>query len=166
MSKENFGRRSMRMRGALLTDAMSDDQRRAAVSGINRTKVLDFTDHLFRRGADRRVHPLQFGFFRRKLPHAAAPRHADPHPARVLSVARVRLSESDVAMAAARLALSPYHGRASRRTPPPVTHFERSIAAAYRRGRKPIISSKVFADKIPHTHGAPVRAPAAVAAAE
>ena len=137
--------------------------RRALVSGINRTKVLDSL--IIFSGAARieGVHPLQFGFLRRKLRRQR--RYGMPvvhpfafYPWRLADFVKVtsrwlllvwryrRIMAKVVSDPAARSyfdeALRP-HG-----SPGETDHFV-----------------EVFADKIPHTHGAPVR-PAAVAAAE
>ena len=62
--------------------------RRAVVSGINRTKVLDSLTMFSGAVADRRRASAAIRFFSPQGAHAAPLRHADPQPACVLSVAR------------------------------------------------------------------------------
>ena len=50
--------------------------RRAVVSGINRTKVLEFADHLLRRGPDRGGASAAIRIFPPQIPQAAPLRHA------------------------------------------------------------------------------------------
>jgi hypothetical protein len=129
--------------------------RRAVASGINRTKVLDsliiFSGSVGIEG----VHPLQFGFFRRKI--RTQRRHGLPirnaltfYPWRLLDALRAtarwlrlmrryrrimaRVVADPAALAHVDEALRPHGGEGE------IDHFV-----------------EVFADKIPPTHGAPSR---------
>ena len=136
--------------------------RRAIASGINRTKLLDSLTIFSGAARIEGVHPLQFGFFRRKIAHAAPLRHADRQSAGILSLARARLSQSHLAMAAAYLALPPHHGARGRGSGRDA-YTDEALQPHTGAGETDHFV-EVFADKIPHTHGAPVRAPAAAAA--
>ena len=108
--------------------------RRAMVSGINRTKVLDSLTIFSGAARIEGVHPLQFGFFRRKLRTQRRSGMPMRQSAGVLSVARARFSQSAVAMGAADLALSPHHGAGDEGSGREQL-FRRGVAAAYRRRR-------------------------------
>jgi hypothetical protein len=137
--------------------------RRAIVSGINRTKVLDSLTIFSGAARIDGVHPLQFGFFRRKLRKQR--RSGMPirnplafYPWRALDFLKVtsqwlrliwryrrimaRVTKDPAAGSYVDEALRPHTGAGE------TDHFV-----------------EVFADKIPHTHGAPVRVAAAVGAA-
>jgi radical SAM superfamily enzyme YgiQ (UPF0313 family) len=129
--------------------------RRATASGINRTKVLDsliiFSGSVGIEG----VHPLQFGFFRRKI--RTQRRHGLPvrsaftfYPWRLLDALR----------ATARwLRLMRRYRHIMRRVaadPAALTHFDEALRPHGSEGEIDHFV-EVFADKIPHTHGAPVR---------
>ncbi len=108
------------------------------------------------------VHPLQFGFVRRKL--RTQRRYGMPivnplvfYPWRALDF--LKAAAQWLRLVAA---LSPHHG-ARRRGSAARSLYRRGVAAAYRR-RETDHLVEVFADKIPNTHGAPVRAAAAAAA--
>jgi len=137
--------------------------RRAVVSGINRTKVLDSLTIFSGAARIEGVHPLQFGFLRRKI--RTQRRHGMPilhpllfYPWRLADFLKVtsqwlrliwryrRIMARVVKDPAARSyfdeALRPHA------SPDEMDHFV-----------------EIFADKIPHTHGAPVL-PTALTAAE
>jgi len=137
--------------------------RRCIASGINRTKLLDSLTIFSGAARIEGVHPLQFGFFRRKLRRQR--RSGMPvvnplvfYPWRAIDFLKVcgqwgrliwryrrimaRVLKDTAAKDYMDEALQPHTGTGD------TDHFV-----------------EVFADKIPHTHGAPVRAPA-VAAAE
>ncbi len=137
--------------------------RRAIVSGINRTKVLDSLTIFSGAARIDGVHPLQFGFFRRKLRKQR--RSGMPirnplafYPWRALDFLKVtsqwlrliwryrrimaRVTKDPAAGSYVDEALRPHTGAGE------TDHFV-----------------EVFANKIPHTHGAPVRVAAAVGAA-
>ena len=133
--------------------------RRAIVSGINRTKVLDSLTVFSGSVRIEGVHPLQFGFLRRKI--RTQRRYGIPivnpllfYPWRVadfLTVAvrwlrLIRRYRRIMARVKADSAAANYFDEALRphTAPGETDHFV-----------------EVFADKIPHTHGAPVRASAA-----
>jgi hypothetical protein len=136
--------------------------RRCIASGINRTKLLDSLTIFSGAARIEGVHPLQFGFFRRKLRQQR--RSGMPivnpllfYPWRALDFFKTtsrwlrlvwryrrimaRVVADPAASAYTDEALQPFTGAGE------TDHFV-----------------EVFADKIPHTHGAPVRAPAAAAA--
>jgi len=138
--------------------------RRCIASGINRTKLLDSLTIFSGAARIEGVHPLQFGFFRRKLrkQRRSGLPLVNPllfYPWRALDFLKItsqwlrlvwryrRIMARVVADPAASSyvdeALRPHTGTGE------TDHFV-----------------EVFADKIPHTHGAPVRAPVAAAAAE
>ncbi|HUI14664.1 MAG TPA: radical SAM protein, partial [Xanthobacteraceae bacterium] len=137
--------------------------RRCIASGINRTKLLDSLTIFSGAARIEGVHPLQFGFFRRKLRRQR--RSGMPvvnplvfYPWRAIDFLKVcgqwgrliwryrrimaRVLKDTAAKDYMDEALQPHTGTGD------TDHFV-----------------EVFADKIPLTHGAPVRAPA-VAAAE
>ena len=134
--------------------------RRGVASGIHRTKLVDSL--IMFSGAMRieGVHPLQFGFVRRKI--RTQRRYGLPivnplmfYPWRAYDFVKVaaqwlrliRRYRRMMARVVADPASGSYFDEAlkPRTTPGETDHFV-----------------EVFADKIPHTHGAPVRAPAAV----
>ena len=137
--------------------------RRALVSGINRTKVLDSL--IIFSGAARieGVHPLQFGFLRRKLRRQR--RYGMPvvHP---FAFYPWRLADF-VKVASRWLLLVWRYRRIMAKVvsdPAARSYFDEALRPHGSPGETDHFV-EVFADKIPHTHGAPVR-PAAVAAAE
>ncbi|MGB8740708.1 MAG: radical SAM protein [Xanthobacteraceae bacterium] len=128
--------------------------RRAIASGINRTKVLDSLTIFSGAARIEGVHPLQFGFFRRKLrkQRRSAMTVLNPlifYPWRVFDFLKVctqwgrliwryraimrKVAKDPAAQAYFDEALRPHTGAGE------TDHFV-----------------EVFADKIPHTHGAPV----------
>jgi hypothetical protein len=129
--------------------------RRAIVSGINRTKVLDSLIMFSGSAMIEGVHPLQFGFVRRKV--RTQRRSGMPvvnplifYPWRVLDfwrvaaqwIGRVRRYRQIMKRVAADPAKMSYVDEAL--TPIAAGHQDHFVEA--------------FADKIPKTHGAPVRA--------
>ena len=130
--------------------------RRALVSGIAPKKILDLL--IIFSGAARieRVHPLQFGFFRRKV--RTQRRHGmlvvNPllfYPWRVF----------DILQTAARwLRLLMRYRRIMARViadPATGTYSDEALRPSVAEGENDHFV-EVFADKIPHTHGAPVSA--------
>jgi hypothetical protein len=134
--------------------------RRAVVSGINRTKILDSLTIFAGAARIEGVHPLQFGFLRRKLrtqrrrgmPVLTLPVFYAWRVADFLKVTSrwlrlvwryrrimARVKADPAAHAYLDEAMRPYTGAGE------TDHFV-----------------EMFADKIPHTHGAPVRVAAAV----
>jgi hypothetical protein len=163
MSKETWTRVYADAWTRYYTDAHVETiMRRAIVSGINRTKVLDSLTIFSGAARIEGVHPLQFGFLRRKLRKQR--RSGMPvlnplvfYPWRVVDFLKTtsqwlrliwhyrrilaRVAADPAARSYVDEALSPHTGVGE------TDHFV-----------------EVFADKIPHTHGAPARAPTAVAA--
>ena len=137
--------------------------RRAIASGINRTKVLDSLTIFSGAARIEGVHPLQFGFLRRKV--RTQRRYGMPvlHP---LAFYPWRFFDfSKVAAQWLRL-IWRYRRIMARvaRDPAARTHFDEALRPHTSPGETDHFV-EVFADKIPHTHGAPVR-PAAIVAAQ
>jgi hypothetical protein len=133
--------------------------RRAMVSGINRTKVLDSL--IIFSGAARieGVHPLQFGFFRRKLRRQR--RHGLPvlnpllfYPWRVADFLKVTSQWLWLVWRYRRIMARVVADPAS------CTHFDEALRPHLGEGEIDHFVG-IFADKLPHTHGAPVRVAAA-----
>ena len=137
--------------------------RRAMVSDINRTKVLDSLTIFSGAARIEGVHPLQFGFLRRKI--RTQRRHGTPilhallfYPWRLADFLKVtsqwlrliRRYRRIMARVVKDPAARSYFDEALRphASPDEMDHFV-----------------EIFADKIPHTHGAPVL-PTALTAAE
>jgi len=163
MSKESWTRVYADAWTRYYTDAHVETiMRRAIASGINRTKVLDSLTIFSGAARIEGVHPLQFGFLRRKLRKQR--RSGMPvfnpllfYPWRAVDFLKVtsqwlrlvwryrrimaRVAADPAAKSYFDEALSPHTGVGE------TDHFV-----------------EVYADKIPHTHGAPARAPTAVAA--
>ena len=108
--------------------------RRCIASGINRTKLSGFADHLLRRGADRGCASAAVRIFPTQIAPATPLRHADRQSAAILSLARARLSQNHLAMAAACLALPPHHGACGRGSGRRRL-YRRGLAAVYRHRR-------------------------------
>ena len=130
--------------------------RRAVVSGINRTKVLDSLTIFSGAARIEGVHPLQFGFFRRKL--RAQRRPACRSSIRWYSIrggcsifSKSRSQWARVIVRYRRIMARVMADPASR------THFDEALRPHTGAGETDHFV-EVFADKIPHTHGAPVRA--------
>jgi len=137
--------------------------RRAVVSGINRTKVLDSLTMFSSAARIEGVHPLQFGFFRRKI--RTQRRHGMPivnplvfYPWRIVDFVKVCSQWARVIFRYRRMMAKVMKDPASR------THFDDALSLHTGSGETDHFV-EVFADKIPHTHGAPVM-PAHVAAIE
>ena len=161
MSKEMF----MRAYADAWTRYYSDEHvekimRRAIASGINQTKVRDALTIFAGSVRIEGVHPLQFGFFRRKV--RTQRRSGRPilnpllfYPWRLFDILKVvsrwlslaRRYRRLMARVAADAASGSYSDEALR---PHTVAGETDQFV------------EVFADKIPHTHGAPIRAAAAV----
>ena len=138
--------------------------RRAVVSGINRTKVLDSLTMFSSASRIEGVHPLQFGFFRRKL--RTQRRYGMPivnplafYAWRFVDFVKVCSQWARVILRYRRMMAKVTKDPASR------THFDEALRPQGVHGETDHFV-EVFADKIPHTHGAPVmpvRVPAAAA---
>jgi hypothetical protein len=139
--------------------------RRAVVSGINRTKVLDSLTIFSGAARIEGVHPLQFGFLRRKV--RTQRRSSMPmlnplvfYPWRMLDFVKVTSQWLRLIWRYRRIM-----ARVSA-DPASPTHFDEALSV-HTGGGDTDHFVEVFADKIPHTHGAPVapvRAAASVAA--
>ena len=130
--------------------------RRALVSGIAPKKILDLL--IIFSGAARieRVHPLQFGFFRRKV------RTQRRHGMLVVNpLLFYPWRAFDILQTAARwLRLLMRYRRIMARViadPATGTYSDEALRPSVAEGENDHFV-EVFADKIPHTHGAPVRA--------
>ncbi len=137
--------------------------RRAIVSGINRTKVLDSLTIFSGAARIDGVHPLQFGFFRRKLRKQR--RSGMPirnplafYPWRALDFLKVTSQWLRL--------IWRYRRIMARVTKDPAAggYVDEALRPHTGAGETDNFV-EVFADKIPHTHGAPVRVAAAVGAA-
>ncbi len=102
------------------------------------------------------MHPLQFGFFRRKL--RTQRRHGMPvlnplvfYPWRIADFFRTTSQWLRLAWRYRRMMARVVADPASR------THFDDALSV-HTGGGETDHFVEVFADKIPHTHGAPVRA--------
>jgi hypothetical protein len=133
--------------------------RRALVSGINRTKVLDSLTIFSGAARIEGVHPLQFGFFRRKL--RTQRRHGLPivsplvfYPWRFFDFLKVTSRWLRLIWRYRRIMARVVADPAAR------SHFDEALSAHTGVGDTDHFV-EVFADKIPHTHGAPVRVAAA-----
>ncbi len=136
--------------------------RRAVVSGINRTKVLDSLTMFSSASRIEGVHPLQFGFFRRKL--RTQRRHGMPivnplvfYPWRFFDFLKTCSQWARVILRYRRMMARVMKDPAS------CTHFDEALRPHTAESATDHFV-EVFADKIPHTHGAPMRAVPAAAA--
>ena len=130
--------------------------RRAVVSGINRTKMLNSLTIFSGAARIEGVHPLQFGFFRRKLRKQR--RYGMPilnplvfYPWRSVDFLKVTTQWLRLVWRYRRIMARVMADPASR------THFDEALRPHTGEGDTDHFV-EVFADKIPHTHGAPVRA--------
>jgi hypothetical protein len=135
--------------------------RRAVVSGINRTKILDSLTIFSGASRIEGVHPLQFGFLRRKL--RTQRRYGMPvrnplvfYPWRVVDFLKTSAQWLRLVWRYRRIMARVKADPASR------THFDEALRP-HTAGGETDHFVEMFADKIPHTHGAPARAPATVA---
>jgi hypothetical protein len=138
--------------------------RRAVVSGINRTKILDSLTIFAGASGIEGVHPLQFGFLRRKV----RTQRRSGMPIRSPFVVYPWRAVDFVRNASQWLRLMWRYRRIMARVvadPASRTHFDEALRPHTVPGETDHFV-EVFADKIPHTHGAPVRAavPAEVSA--
>jgi hypothetical protein len=136
--------------------------RRAVVAGINRTKLLDslvvFSSSVRIEG----VHPLQFGFLRRKV--RTQRRHGLPivnplvfYPWRVFDVASVAWQWARVALRYRRILKRVVSDPAA------ASYIDEAMRPIAGEAKDHLV--EIFADKIPKTHGAPVLAMAGLAEA-
>ena len=134
--------------------------RRAVVSGINRTKILDSLTIFSGASRIEGVHPLQFGFLRRKL--RTQRRYGMPllnplvfYPWRIVDFLKTSSQWLRLVWRYRRIMARVKADPASR------THFDEALRP-HTAGGETDHFVEMFADKIPHTHGAPARASAAV----
>jgi pyruvate-formate lyase-activating enzyme len=128
--------------------------RRAVVSGINRTKVLDSLTIFSGAARIEGVHPLQFGFFRRKLrtQRRSGLKVLNPlvfYPWRVFDCLKVMAQWGRLIWRYRRIMAK------VTKDPAAATHFDEALRPHTGAGDTDHFV-EVFADKIPHTHGAPV----------
>ncbi len=129
--------------------------RRAVVSGINRTKVLDSLTIFSGAARIEGVHPLQFGFFRRKLrtQRRSGKKVLNPlvfYPWRAVRLSRRCWSQWGRLIWRYRRIMAKVA-----KDPAATTHFDEALRPHTGVGDTDHFV-EVFADKIPHTHGAPV----------
>jgi len=150
--------------GRYYTDAHVETiMRRAVASGITAKKVLELLIIFAGSARIEGVHPLQFGFVRRKL--RTQRRYGMPvvnplvfYPWRAIDFLKV---------ASQWLLLVRRYRRIMARVeadPASISYFDEALNPCTAPGQADHFV-EVFADKIPHTHGAPVRPAAAAAAA-
>jgi radical SAM superfamily enzyme YgiQ (UPF0313 family) len=129
--------------------------RRAVASGINPRKIVDAMTIFSGASRIEGVHPLQFGYVRRKI--RTQRRHgasiANPlvfYPWRVVDF---------LGVAAKWLSLATRYRRILRRVlaDAGASYVDEALRASSGEGAQNADFIKVFADKIPHTHGAPTR---------
>ena len=133
--------------------------RRAVVSGINRTKILDSLTIFSGSARIEGVHPLQFGFLRRKIrtQRRYGMRIVNPlafYPWRAFDFLKVSSQWLRLMWRYRRIMARVVADPASR------THSDEALRPHTHPGETDHFV-EVFADKIPHTHGAPVRPAAA-----
>ncbi len=133
--------------------------RRAVASGVNRTKVLDSLTIFAGSARIEGVHPLQFGFLRRKI--RTQRRHGMPivspfifYPWRAANFLNVTAQWLRLMWRYRRIMARVVADPASRK------HFDEALRPHTQPGETDHFV-EAFADKIPHTHGAPMRLPAA-----
>jgi hypothetical protein len=160
MSKETWTKVYADAWNRYYTDAHVETiMRRAVVSGINHTKVLDSLNIFSGATRIEGVHPLQFGFFRRKV--RTQRRSGMPirnplvfYPWRVADFLKVTSQWLWLIWRYRRIMARVTADPASR------TYFDEALSPHTGVGDTDHFV-EVFADKIPHTHGAPVRLAAA-----
>ena len=135
--------------------------RRAIASGINVRKILDAL--IIFSGASRieGVHPLQFGFFRRKI---RTQRRYGMRIVNPLLFYPWRLADGLTVAANWLMLMRRYRRMMARVTADPAAaSYSDEALRSHVGANEPDHLVEIFADKIPKTHGAPVR-PAAQAA--
>ena len=138
--------------------------RRGIASGINRTKLLDSLTMFSASARIEGVHPLQFGFFRRKLrkQRRSGMPIVNPlvfYPWRLFDFGKVCAQWARVIWRYRRIMARVLKDPAAK------DYMDEALQPHTGVGETDHFV-EVFADKIPHTHGAPVRAPAPAVAAE
>jgi radical SAM superfamily enzyme YgiQ (UPF0313 family) len=134
--------------------------RRAIVSGIGRRKLLDSLTIFSGSARIEGVHPLQFGFLRRKL--RTQRRHGMPVLS-PLAFSAWRSADFLKIVSQWLLLMWRYRRILARVVADPSSHsyMDEALRPATTTGETDHFV-EVFADKIPHTHGAPARASATV----
>ncbi len=164
MSKEAWQRVYAEAWSRYYSDAHVETiMRRALVSGINKNKILDAITIFSGSARIEGVHPLQFGFLRRKIrtQRRYGMKIVNPllfYPWRALDWLKVT---------AQWLMLIRRYRRIMARVaadPAAQSYMDEALRAPNGEGEADHLV-EVFADKIPKTHGAPVRAPAQAALA-
>ena len=129
--------------------------RRSMVSGINRTKLLDSLTIFSGSACIEGVHPLQFGFLRRKI--RTQRRYGMPivnplafYPWRAFDFIKVSSRWLRLMWRYRRIMARVVADPAAR------SYIDEALRPHTRPGETDHFVA-VFADKIPHTHGAPVR---------
>ena len=155
MSKETWNRVYADAWKRYYTDAHVETiMRRCIASGINRTKLLDSLTMFSSASRIEGVHPLQFGFFRRKL--RTQRRYGMPivnplvfYPWRAFDFLKITSQW---------LALVWRYRRIMARivADPVAQSYTDEALSLHTGGGETDHFVEVFADKIPHTHGAPV----------
>ncbi len=135
--------------------------RRAIASGINRTKVLDSLTIFSGAARIEGVHPLQFGFFRRKLrkQRRSGMKVRSPlifYPWRVYDFLKVTSQWARLIFRYRRIMAKVMKDPAAK------AYFDEAMRPHTGTGETDHFV-EVFADKIPHTHGAPVAHSAPIA---
>ena len=133
--------------------------RRAIASGINRTKIIDALTVFSGAARIENVHPLQFGFVRRKL------RTQRRHGMKVVNpIFFYPWRAFDFVRNAARWGLHVWHYRQMMKRvaadPAVASYMDEALMPTQANEALPNFV-QAFADKIPNTYGAPARAVAA-----
>jgi hypothetical protein len=157
MSKETWMRVYADAWRRYYTDAHVETiMRRALASGINRTKILDSLTIFSGAARIEGVHPLQFGFLRRKI--RSQRRSGLPVPSPLVFYPWRAADFLKVTAQWLRL-IWRYRRIMARVAADPAarSHSDEALRPHTAAGETDHFV-EVFADKIPHTHGAPVRA--------
>ncbi len=132
--------------------------RRAVATGINKSKIFDSVAVFSGAARIEGVHPLQFGFFRRKV--RTQRRSGMPivnpllfYPWRVWDFLKVAVRWLSLVRRYRRI-----HARVLA-DPKSATYMDEALTPTLAGGEDHFV--QMYADKIPKTHGAPVRAPVA-----
>ncbi len=128
--------------------------RRAAASGLNKTKVIDAITLFSGAARIEGVHPLQFGFVRRKI--RTQRRHGMPvvnplifYPWRAYDFTRVAVRWVKLVRRYRKILKTVWE------TPDKLTYTDHALDPPAGHNAPMSDFVKAYADKIPHTHGAP-----------
>ena len=137
--------------------------RRAAASGLNKTKVIDAITLFSGAARIEGVHPLQFGFVRRKI--RTQRRHGMPivnplifYPWRAYDFTRVAVRWVKLVRRYRKILKTVWE------TPDKESYTDHALDPPAGHNAPMSDFVKAYADKIPHTHGAPEQEPVAVGA--